>query len=71
MQKIGSAVVKKCEKSKEQQGWLLKGRLDEAEELKLEVFVLDGFSNRMLKDIFFLFFKILFIFRQGEGRETK
>ena len=56
MQKIGSAVVKKCEKSKEQQGWLLKGRLDEAEELKLEVFVLDVFSNRMLKDILFLFF---------------
>lgn len=46
-QKIGSAVVKKWELPQEQSE--LADRLDDTEELKLETFVLDVFSNRMLR----------------------
>ena len=45
----------KWEKSKEKSEWGLRGKLDEAEELKLEAFVLRVFSNRMLKHVSFLF----------------
>ena len=56
-QETESAVVKKWEKSKEKSEWLFKVKLDDAKELQLEVSAFRVSSNRLLKHVFFLFFK--------------